>query len=72
MSYVMSNEELAAAIAYAFKCCDQPYVGGYNTSTTESGKVMLNHLKTLTEIQRTRAAVFEPYVCDPTLDTFGL
>jgi hypothetical protein len=59
MKYSMSNEELAAAIEYAFQCCDQKYVGGYNTSTTEPGKVMLEHLKELTKIQRMRAGLVD-------------
>lgn len=55
-SFHMSNDELAAAIAYAFDRCDQHYVGGYNTNTTEAGKAMLlDHLRELLAIQRARA-----------------
>ena len=52
---MMTNDELAAAIAYAFERCDQKYVGGYSTNTTEAGKVMLEHLKELLAVQRVRA-----------------
>ena len=55
----MTNDELAAAIAYAFQCCDQKYVGGYSTSTTEPGKVMLSHLKELLAVQLDRAKLKE-------------
>jgi len=51
----MSNEELAAAIAYAFERCEQRYVGWYSTSTTDVGKVMLEHLKSLLAEQVARA-----------------
>ena len=54
-SFHISNDELAAAIAYAFERCDQKYVGGYNTSTTDAGKAMLDHLKKLLAIQSSRA-----------------
>jgi len=57
--FYFSNDELAAAIAYAFQCCDQKYVGGYNTSTTEPGKVMLDHLKALLTAQKIRAGMIE-------------
>ena len=53
----MTNDELAAAIAYAFERCNQTYVGGYCTSTTEAGKVMLEHLKKLLTVQRVRAGM---------------
>ena len=55
----VSNEELADAIAYAFDRCSQNYVGGYTTSNTETGKVMLEHLKELLTIQRARAGFLE-------------
>lgn len=54
---MMTNDELAAAIAYAFDRCDQRYVGGYSTSTTEPGKAMLEHLKELLAVQRARAGM---------------
>lgn len=52
---MMTNDELAAAISYAFDRCDQRYVGGYTTNNTEPGKVMLGHLKELLAVQRARA-----------------
>ena len=55
---MMTNAELADAIAYAFQCCDKGYTGGYQTSTTEAGKTMLAHLKELTAVQARRAALF--------------
>lgn len=54
---MMTNDELASAIAYAFDRCDQRYVGGYTTSNTEPGKVMLEHLKELLAVQRARAGM---------------
>lgn len=57
--FYFSNDELAAAIAYAFQCCDQKYVGGYNTGTTEPGKAMLEHLKALLTAQKIRAGMIE-------------
>lgn len=54
---MMTNDELACAIAYAFDKCDRPYVGGYTTSNTEPGKVMLEHLKELLAVQRARAGM---------------
>ena len=57
--FYFSNGELAAAIAYAFQCCDQKYVGGYGTSTTEPGKAMLEHLKALLTAQKIRVGMIE-------------
>ena len=57
--FYFSNDELAAAIAYAFQCCDQKYVGGYTTGTTEPGKAMLEHLKALLTAQKIRAGMIE-------------
>jgi hypothetical protein len=54
-SFHVSNEELAAAIAYAYERCDQTYTAG----NTETGKVMLEHLKDLLKIQRTRWGLIE-------------
>jgi len=45
----MTNEELAAAIAFAFRCCNE--VG----TIASCGGEMLTHLKALLEIQRARA-----------------
>ena len=59
MSVVMTNAELAEAIAYAFQCCDQKYVGGYETSQTNVGEEMLSHLKELLALQRARAGMIE-------------
>ncbi len=53
----MTNAELAEAIAYAFERCDQRYVGGYSTSTTEPVKVMLEDLMELLAVQRARAGM---------------
>ena len=55
----VSNDELAAAISYAFDRCSQTYVGGYTTKETEAGKAMLEHLKELLAIQRARAGFME-------------
>lgn len=52
---MMTNTEIASAIAYAFDRCDQRLVGGYTTSNTEPGKAMLEHLKKLLAIQYDRA-----------------
>jgi len=54
---MMTNKELADAIEYAFNRCDQRYVGGYTTSNTEPGKMMLAHLKELLAIQCERAGM---------------
>lgn len=54
---MMTNAELADAIAYTFDRCDQRYVGGYTTSNTEPGKVMLEHLKELLAVQKMRAVM---------------
>lgn len=54
-SNTMSNTELSEAIRYAWDRCEQRYVGGYDTRTTEAGKVMLVHLKDLLAVQKARA-----------------
>lgn len=51
----MTNEELSFAIAFAFEKCSLSYIGGYTTSNTEPGKVMLEHLKQLLALQVERA-----------------
>jgi len=56
---MMSNDELAAAIKYTFECCSQTYIGGSKGSDTEAGKLMNVHLRTLTDIQASRAAMFQ-------------
>ncbi len=56
LGIVMTNDELSAAIGYAFQCCDRTYVGGYTTGTAEEpGKVMLAHMKELLAVQLERA-----------------
>lgn len=55
---VMTNVELADAIAFAFESCGRPYICGSPSPGTEPGKVMLAHLKELTAIQARRAALF--------------
>lgn len=54
---MMTNDELASAIAYAFDKCNQKYIGGYMTGDTELGKTMLEHLKELLAVQRARAGL---------------
>lgn len=56
----LSNRELADAIEYAFKCCDQRYVGGTETPKTKPGEEMLAHLRALLEVQRNRAERSKP------------
>jgi hypothetical protein len=51
----MTDDKLKDAIAYAFQCCNQTYISGYNASHTEVGKAMLAHLKELLAEQLLRA-----------------
>ena len=54
----MSNDELAAAIKYAFECCAQAYIAGSPSEKTDIGKLMLAHLQALTAVQAARAQMW--------------
>lgn len=54
---MMTNSELAEAIAFAFECTQRESPTGWPRET-DGNKVMLAHLTELTAIQAQRAALF--------------
>lgn len=54
---MMTNAELATAIAYAFENSHTPYSGGYDTSGDARTKLMQAHLQILLDLQAQRTSL---------------